>query len=862
LGTGDRQFNPASTVESCTAEKTSSVGVSADADFYLARHHSAIVASSDDAIVSKTAEGIITSFNPGAERLYGYKAHEVIGKHISLLLPQNRVDEFPSLMARLERGERIEHYETVRRRKDGTLIDVSVTISPLFDSSGRLVGASKIGRDITNRRQFERALTASENRFRELADAMPQIVWSATPDGRTDYYNRRWYEYTGITCGLVEQDLSGVVHADDARAAKDCWGRCVATGENFQIECRLRHASTGEYRWHLVRAEPVRDDAGQIIRWFGTSTDIHDQKRTSEQLLERTNELEILNRTAAMMAAERDLANVVQIVTDAGTQLSGAQFGAFFYNVVSSKGESYTLYALSGAPREAFSKFPMPRNTAVFGPTFGGQGIVRSDDITKDPRYGLNAPYAGMPAGHLPVRSYMAVSVMSRAGEVLGGLFFGHEKAGVFTEQAERALSALATKAAISIENARLYDKLQENQQQLTLITDSLPVLVSYIDADRRYQFNNKTYYDWFGHDIATMTGRTMQEVLGDDGYEKVRPYVERVLGGEPVKFEALIPYARGGARHVECSYFPDADLTGRVRGFYVMVNDVSERKRAEAELLSHRGRLEELVTQRTSELQESHERLRFSERMAALGTLSAGLGHDMGNLLLPLRLRIDSMLTKGVPVDTKDDLEAIRKCAEYLQRLANGLRLFALDPDKSDTTADRTDLHEWWPDVFSFFKNALPRHVVLEQRFAPDLPPVRVAKPNLTQALFNLVQNAGDVLRNRPSGRVVIWAEPGAEPQTIRLGVSDEGPGMKPEVRRRCLEPFYTTKTRGISTGLGLALVHGIVQKAEGKIEIETELDRGTTFAITHLRNHPADRPVDRPKLWSGSPTGDNYVE
>ena len=114
------------------------------------------------------------------------------------------------------------------------------------------------------------------------------------------------------------------------------------------------------------------------------------------------------------------------------------------------------LYTLSGAPMEAFAKFPMPRNTEVFAPTFNGDGIVRSDDITQDPRYGKNAPRKGMPDGHLPVHSYLAVPVISRSGEVLGGLFFGHAKRGVFTADSERNMEGLAAEAAVAIDNVRL----------------------------------------------------------------------------------------------------------------------------------------------------------------------------------------------------------------------------------------------------------------------------------------------------------------------------------------------------------------------------------------------------------------------
>ena len=181
-----------------------------------------------------------------------------------------------------------------------------------------------------------------------------------------------------------------------------------------------------------------------------------------ELLRDEARLLETLNRVGQAVAAELDLERVVQIVTDAGTELSGAAFGSFFYNRTDDKGETYWLYTISGVPREDFAKFPMPRNTAVFRPTFAGEGIVRSDDILKDPRYGRNEPYNGMPKGHLPVRSYLAVPVVSRSGEVIGGLFFGHPETGVFTERSERLVAGIASQAAIAIDNARLFQAARD----------------------------------------------------------------------------------------------------------------------------------------------------------------------------------------------------------------------------------------------------------------------------------------------------------------------------------------------------------------------------------------------------------------
>jgi serine phosphatase RsbU (regulator of sigma subunit) len=180
-----------------------------------------------------------------------------------------------------------------------------------------------------------------------------------------------------------------------------------------------------------------------------------------ERLRAETFAVQRLFQVAGALMAERGLDQVVEYVTEEATALAAAQFGAFFYNVLDDRGESYMLYSIAGVPRSAFDRFPMPRNTAVFAPTFSGQGVVRSDDITRDPRYGKNAPHHGMPSGHLPVRSYLAVPVLTRSGEVLGGLFFGHQRPGVFDAESERLVVAIAALAALAFENARLHDQAQ-----------------------------------------------------------------------------------------------------------------------------------------------------------------------------------------------------------------------------------------------------------------------------------------------------------------------------------------------------------------------------------------------------------------
>jgi signal transduction histidine kinase/PAS domain-containing protein len=195
--------------------------------------------------------------------------------------------------------------------------------------------------------------------------------------------------------------------------------------------------------------------------------------RVEAALREQARTLQLLNGVGATLAAELDIRQVLQRVTDAATEMTGAQFGAFFYNGVDAQGEAYLLYTLSGAPREKFENLGHPRPTALFGPTFRGEPPLRIDDVLADPRYGQWGPHHGMPPGHIPVRSYLAVPVISRSSEVLGGLFFGHPRPGVFTERSEQLAVGIAAHAAIAIDNARLYEQSQRAAEERSKLLES-----------------------------------------------------------------------------------------------------------------------------------------------------------------------------------------------------------------------------------------------------------------------------------------------------------------------------------------------------------------------------------------------------
>lgn len=305
--------------------------------------------------------------------------------------------------------------------------------------------------------------------------------------------------------------------------------------------------------------------------------------------------LEVLTRVAETITSDLDLERTVQSVTDIATELCGAQFGAFFYNVVEN-GESYLLYSLSGAPRDAFEKFGLPRNTAVFEPTFRGKGVVRSDDIRKDPRYGKNAPHYGMPKGHLPVVSYLAAPVISRTGEVIGGLFFGHEQAGVFTEDSEEVLSDIAKYAAIAIDNARLFQSAQNELAQRYKAEESVSGLASIVESshdaivsknlDGFVKSWNRAAERIFGYTAEEMVGQHISKLIPEDRLHEEPRIIASVRRGDLIEhYETVRRRKDGTLFDVSLTVSPVRNRDGKIIGASKIARDVTQRKRAEESL-------------------------------------------------------------------------------------------------------------------------------------------------------------------------------------------------------------------------------------------------------------------------------------
>jgi len=416
----------------------------------LRSYLAAIVDCSDDAIIGARLDGVIESWNKGAEKLYGYAAPEVVGRRLALLEPPEQLGEIAGIQERAARGETIRHHRTVRIAKDGRRIAVSVTISPIRDAAGCVVGSSAIARDIGERAALENALRISEERYRSLTLASAQIVWTKNAQGEMVEDLSRLCAFTGQSAAAIAgRGWVNAVHPEDRERISKVWANALKNGTVYETEYRLRRHD-GEYRHMAVRGVPVLEQGGRVREWIGSCADITERTRAEQEARQSQRELALKTKFATIFLtlSERE---IFAAVLDAVLEHTQSQEGIFGY-----LDEDGALVV----PTWAWEESQIPGETIRFprGEWTGIWGRVLSE---KRSLYSNEQP--GAPAGRASVRRVLAAPILFQR-EVIG-LFAVANRATDYSESDLETLERIARDMA-PIFKARLQRDAEERARR------------------------------------------------------------------------------------------------------------------------------------------------------------------------------------------------------------------------------------------------------------------------------------------------------------------------------------------------------------------------------------------------------------
>ena len=400
---------------------------------------------------------------------------------------------------------------------------------------------------------------------------------------------------------------------------------------------------------------------------------------------------------------------------------------------------------------------------------------------------------------------------------------------------------------------------LADSEAELRRITDSLPVLIAFIDQDYRYRFANEAYRAWFGIDPADMLGKTVRQVFGEAEWQARSEAIRRALAGTPSQVEYAWPLRDGRRREAEFRYLPRRHEDGHIDGVHLFATDITERKEALQAVSQAATRLEQTVAERTAELRaemqarlDSEAALRQAQKMEAVGQLTGGIAHDFNNLLTAVIGSTDLLVRRlaGDPRSqglAQNALDAARRGAKLTSQLltfSRGQRI-ELGP---------VDLHALCDGMGELLAQSLGPRIRLQVSVEPEARWVQSDANQLELALLNLAVNARDAMggegdftiraRRLASGEGAPLAGAWAE-----ISVTDTGPGMEPEVARRAIEPFFTTKEVGAGTGLGLSQVYGLVRQSGGALDIDSLPGHGATIRMRLPLAEAPEAPAATPE-------------
>ncbi|MDG2517876.1 PAS domain-containing sensor histidine kinase [Lysobacter soli] len=682
---------------------------------------------------------------------------------------------------------------------------------PLRDAAGAIIAWHGVVNDIHDRTLAEDALLESERNLRLTIDTIPTLAWSARADGGADFFNRHYLDYVG----LQEEELrdwqwTRVIHPDDLAAIIATWEQLGASGTGGEAEARVRRHD-GAYRWFGFRAHPLRNDKGEVIKWYGANVDIDEQKRATMMLADERQLLELIASGKPL----RDILAMLCLVTESALPGSMCEVrllegtGTVFEFSVSPSRPSSLEDLLTGRPVEPSSA---PCAMAVAA---GAQVVV--DDLETDQRC-QESKYCTRVVEH-GFRCAWSTPVRSRVGGILGTLCVYHHRASAPGSREQDMIDRAIHIASIAIERSRAEDELRRREYLLrTAERISETGSFSWDLINNKLVWSEQMFRIWEVEPTMDLGPPALLPIVHPDDRALVEEKIARIFRGEE------------NAENVERIIMPDGRVKYLSQSTVLFHYDDGRRECiGVSQDITRRRQAEEAVDKLRSELAHA-------TRVMTLGELAASIAHEVNQPLSGILANASACLrmlaaeepdVEGAARTAQRSIRDANRASEVIKRL-RGLY------GKHDFTPENFDLNEAAQEVISLCAHDLQRRgIVVKFSLDERLPPLRGDRIQLQQVILNLVLNAAEALASTDNGaRVITLESSAAEAGMAQFAVRDTGHGVAAENLDRIFEAFFTTKPHGM--GMGLSVSKTIVERHGGRLWANANDGPGSTFALS----------------------------
>ncbi len=777
-----------------------------------------IVESSDDAIFGITLDGVVLSWNRGAEHIYGYRAGEVVGKPAFILPPSDRPEDISNILDAIRRGERVDHYETTHIRKDGKKVQISLIVSPIFDAAGRIIGASSIARDITKRKEAEDALRESEARLKRSQAFSLVMTAHIGLDGRWIKAPPRLCELLGYSeAEMLARRSEDVTHPEDRKEERDLC-RDLIDGKIKSVDMEKRCITKdGRVLPVYLNYSIVTDIEGAPVRFLAYIRDIT-KRRTAEEELKQTN--------AYLENVLENSPDAIGIVDEHGKFIKWNKMAAELYG--------YSFEELRG--KSGFDLYADRDEMESMLRDLRRQGSVKKREMLMKRKDGGIAP------------SEISIGLLQdREGRVLGSVCVGRDLSEIKNALVELKASNERLSKEIIVRK-RAEEEVQWLSRQNQLILDAAGEGIVGYDLKGRVTFINPAG--------AELAGYRIEELIQKDFHQMV--HHSRADGApypvhECPMFESL---STGVARRERDEVFWRKDGTsfpvaysstpimeeGRIVGGVLTFRDITLRTLALEELSKYRDHLEELVKERTMELAMANEQLtrEIEERKRAeeaLKLFAYSVAHDLKAAIgiYGMTKRLNRQFKDVLDEKGRNYCEQILKISEHIAALVEKINVYIVTKE-ARPLFEKINIKE----ILTLLRDEFSAQLNIRriEWFEPESDTEIIAdRLSITRAFRNFVDNAlkygGERLSN-------IWIGHEETENAHILSITDNGKGLKGMDAEKIFGLFQRHETsRGVEgAGLGLAIVREIAKQHGGQVWVEPTAKKGTTFCISISKN------------------------